>query len=114
MSFFVELWESVFQPGTNPALMKATHGSFVLLIGSLIALIFMTRSIHFVNLLVIAIFLYVTVIWFVSELDKAKLESNEKLKEEAEKEAVTPITATATTTGAATKVNSPAKKSKKV
>lgn len=39
----------------------------------------MTRSIHFINLLVISVCLYAAVIWFIEELKKAKLKSNEEL-----------------------------------
>lgn len=84
MSFIQELWDSVFTPGTSPALIKATHASFVLLILSLITLIFMTRSIHFINLLVISVCLYAAVIWFIEELKKAKLKSNEELAAEGD------------------------------
>lgn len=79
MSFFVELWESVFTPGTTPALITATHASFMLLIISLIVLIVLTKSIHFINLLVIAVLLYGTVVWFINELQQIKLKSNEEL-----------------------------------
>lgn len=85
MSFFVELWESIFTPGTSPALIQATHGSFVLLILLLALLIYVTGSIHFVNLLVIAVLLYGSVIWFIGELKAAKLKDNaEVAKEKAE------------------------------
>lgn len=92
MSFFVELWESVFTPGTLPALMKATHASFVLLLLSLLTLVYLTRSIHYINLLVIALLLYASVIWFVSELQSAKLKNNEELIAAAEKEAAEKVT----------------------
>lgn len=77
--FIVDLWESVFTPGTTPALMAATHGSFILLILLLISLIVVTRLIHFIVLLVIALCLYATVIWFVAELEVAKLQLNAEL-----------------------------------
>lgn len=87
MAFFTELWESVFTPGTTPALIKATHVSFVLLILSLLSLIYLSRSIHFINLLVIALLLYGSVIWFINELNEMKLKNNTELeKEEQEKE----------------------------
>lgn len=82
MSFFVELWESVFTPGTTPALIKATHASFIMLIVSLLSLIYLTRSIHFINLLVIALMLYGSVIWFINELNQAKLKDNSTLEKE--------------------------------
>lgn len=82
MSFFIELWESVFTPGTTPALIKATHASFIMLIISLLSLIYLTRSIHFINLLVIALMLYGSVIWFINELNQAKLKDNSTLEKE--------------------------------
>lgn len=82
MSFFVELWESVFTPGTSPALMKATHASFIMLLLSLLFLIFYSGSIHFINLFVIASCLYAAVIWFVNELKNIKLKDNEELAKE--------------------------------
>lgn len=103
MSFIEELWQSVFTPGTTPALIKATHGSFALLIASLIWLIYLSRSIHFVNLLVIALLLYGTVFWFIKELERTKLMSNEELdkgneKDASEKDASAKSTATEKTT----------------
>lgn len=103
MSFIEELWQSVFTPGTTPALIKATHGSFALLIASLIWLIYLSRSIHFVNLLVIALLLYGTVFWFIGELERTKLMSNEELdkaneKDASEKDASAKSTATEKTT----------------
>ncbi|EGV60606.1 SMK killer toxin resistance protein [Yamadazyma tenuis] len=86
MSFITELWESVFTPGTTPALIKATHGSFIMLILSLCSLVFMTRSIHFVNLLVISILLYASVVWFIHELNQAKLKDNLELEKEVEED----------------------------
>ncbi|KAL7663196.1 V-type ATPase assembly factor PKR1 [[Candida] zeylanoides] len=78
MGFLNELWDSVFEPGTNPALIKATHASFVSLIVSLVVLVYMTRSVHFVNLLVIASLLYATVVWFIGELQRAKDAAGER------------------------------------
>ncbi|RLV95202.1 V-type ATPase assembly factor PKR1 [Spathaspora sp. JA1] len=85
MAFLTELWDSVFTPGTSPALIKATHASFVLLLASLIWLIVLTKSIHFINLFVIAILLYATVIWFINELQQGKLKTNEELVAEESK-----------------------------
>lgn len=83
-NFFVELWDSVFTPGTSPALIRATHGSFVLLVVSLVWMVFTSRSIHFFNLLIIALCLWASVTWFVAELAKAKadLKTNEQLAKE--------------------------------
>lgn len=89
MSFFVDLWDSVFTPGTNPALVRATHTSFVLLVMSLIWMVYTSKSIHFFNLLIIAICLWASVTWFLSELEKEKanLKTNEELAKEGETEA---------------------------
>ncbi|CDK25599.1 unnamed protein product [Kuraishia capsulata CBS 1993] len=83
-SFITELWETVFQPGTSPALITATHASFCLLVISLVVLIFYSGSIHFFNLLVIALLLWGSVTWFIAELEKekAKLKTNEELQEQ--------------------------------
>lgn len=86
MSFFTELWESVFTPGTTPALIKATHASFILLIISLICLIFLSGSIHFYNLLAISILLYGSVVWFISELNQAKLKNNAEIEQESKED----------------------------
>jgi hypothetical protein len=85
-NFFVDLWDSVFTPGTNAALIRATHGSFVLLITSLLWMIWTSRSIHFINLLVISLCLWATVTWFLIELEKekSKLKTNEELIKENE------------------------------
>lgn len=90
MTFIVELWESIFIPGTTPALLKATHASFIVLLLSLLFLIYYTRSIHFINLFVIALLLYASVIWFVHELQNAKLKNNDELAGKSEKSVADP------------------------
>ncbi|KAL3232530.1 V-type ATPase assembly factor PKR1 [Nakaseomyces bracarensis] len=81
MSFFVSLWQSIFEPGTSPQLIIATHVSFTALLLSLIWLIYSTGIIHFYVLFVIATFLWITVIWFINELKQVKLKSNDELEE---------------------------------
>jgi hypothetical protein len=87
-NFFVDLWDSIFTPGTTPTLVKATHGSFVLLILSLLFLIWNALNIHTVMLLIIALCLWGTLTWFISEVAKlkkeGKLKTDKELKEEAE------------------------------
>ncbi|GMM38543.1 Pkr1 protein [Saccharomycopsis crataegensis] len=73
--FFVELWESIFTPGTTPALIKATHGSFIILMLVFLCLIFVSKPavrFHFINLLLITMAFYAVVVWFVRELELAK------------------------------------------
>lgn len=84
-TFIKELWELVLTPGTTPALIKATHGLFIMLIVSLVVLVATTRSIHFINLLVIATLLYGTVVWFIGELEQLK-EAKRKEEEKEKKE----------------------------
>lgn len=83
-SFVLELWELIFTPGTNGALLVATHALFVLLLTLLAALTWYLGLIHFLNLLVIASVLYGLVIWFIGELRQAKLKTNEELKRESD------------------------------
>lgn len=98
MSFFYELWESIFTPGASAALLKATHGSFVLLHITLAFLVYYTHSIHFVNLFVIAALLHALVTWFVAELQRAQHMDNQELASEQEKNSTS-----ASATGAAKK-----------
>ncbi|KAH3665923.1 hypothetical protein OGAPHI_004112 [Ogataea philodendri] len=89
MSFIADLWDSVFQPGTTPTLVAATHISFACLIISLVVMIFLSRSIHFVNLLVISLLLWGSVTWFIGEIarEKAKLQQEGSTdKQDAPKE----------------------------
>ncbi|CCC70674.1 hypothetical protein NCAS_0F01900 [Naumovozyma castellii] len=79
-SFVVSLWQSIFEPGTTPQLLIATHLSFTALIATLIWLIYATNgNIHFYILLTIASLLWITVIWFIQELKSVQLKSNEEL-----------------------------------
>lgn len=83
MVFIVELWDSIFTPGTTPALIKATHGSFVLLILSFGVLIFLSGPlirIHFINLFVISCVFYGIVIWFINELKATESSKEAKIK----------------------------------
>ncbi|CDO96178.1 unnamed protein product [Kluyveromyces dobzhanskii CBS 2104] len=79
-NFVVALWESVFQPGTSPQLVVATHISFFLLLCVLGSQIYLTKNIHFIALTVIATLLWITVTWFIFELNSIKLSSNQDLQ----------------------------------
>ncbi|SMN19175.1 similar to Saccharomyces cerevisiae YMR123W PKR1 V-ATPase assembly factor [Maudiozyma saulgeensis] len=86
-SFVTGLWESVFQPGTSPQLILATHLSFTALLITLAWLIFVTHgNIHFIMLFIIATLLWITVIWFINELKSAQLLSNQQLEINEENE----------------------------
>lgn len=62
-AFISELWESVFTPGVNPALLKATYGAFIMLIVTLGTLLVFTRNMHVLALLIIAICLIGSLVW---------------------------------------------------
>ncbi|GMM42945.1 hypothetical protein ACO0OE_003946 [Hanseniaspora uvarum] len=80
------LIDSIFQPGTNRGLLICTHLSFVALIAVLSSLVYVSNyNIHYINLLIISILLYVTVNWFIIELGKTKLLTNEELEVELNK-----------------------------
>lgn len=85
MSFFQNLWGSIFEPGTNSQLFIATHFSFALLILVLILLCCATRNIHFFALLTVASILWALVTWFISELKNASLKDNEQLARDNDK-----------------------------
>ncbi|KAL6930397.1 hypothetical protein ACO0R3_003515 [Hanseniaspora guilliermondii] len=78
--------DSIFQPGTNKGLLICTHVSFVALIITLSSLVYISKyNIHYINLLIISILLYITVNWFIIELGKTKLLTNEELEDKANK-----------------------------
>ncbi|QLQ78094.1 hypothetical protein HG537_0A03410 [Torulaspora globosa] len=80
-SFFVALWESIFQPGTTPQLVVATHVSFIALLTTLVWQIYATNgNFHFYALFFIALCLWVSVMWFIRELKSVDLKNNEQLE----------------------------------
>ena len=82
-SFFEELWNSVFTPGTTPTLLVATNASFAALQLLLIVLLIATYSLHFLVLSVLCGGLWWSINWFVSELRAAK--AQEELYQQREK-----------------------------
>ncbi|CUS22872.1 LAQU0S07e02036g1_1 [Lachancea quebecensis] len=84
-NFFEELWKSIFTPGASPQLIIATHVSFFLLTSCLGWLIYWTKNIHFIMLLIISTLLWITVTWFISELKLAQIKDNEELAKSQEK-----------------------------
>lgn len=83
MALAIDLWESIFTPGTTPSLVIATHVSFAALLVTLIALLVATKNIHFVVLTVLASGLWVAITWFITEL-KLEKERQERAKMEEE------------------------------
>lgn len=70
--FITDIWESVFEPGTNRSVILATYASFAALQTTLVALLIATRSWHFVFLNVICGGLWGAIVWFVNELEEVK------------------------------------------
>ena len=90
MSFLTSLWTSVFEPGTNQALIIATHASFACLQSTLAALLIATRSWHFVFLSLLCGGLWAAITWFVREVERVQEWEREgerlrKLREEEKK-----------------------------
>lgn len=84
-SFLENLWSSIFTPGTTPTLLKATNVTFAALQAVLFALLFGTRSIHFVVLSFLCAGLWLSINWFATELQQVRArEAAEKLKQGAE------------------------------
>ncbi|KAF7846275.1 hypothetical protein BT93_L4720 [Corymbia citriodora subsp. variegata] len=67
-SFFEELWNSVFTPGTTPTLLVATNASFAALQFVLLMLLYATYSIHFLILSILSGGLWYAINWFAREL----------------------------------------------
>ncbi|KAI1844409.1 hypothetical protein JX265_010160 [Neoarthrinium moseri] len=83
-SFFEEIWNSIFTPGTTPTLLIATNVTFAALQVVLFALLLATYSIHFVILSVLCGGLWSAINWFASELQKEQAKAAEqKAKEDA-------------------------------
>ncbi|EDO14815.1 hypothetical protein Kpol_339p2 [Vanderwaltozyma polyspora DSM 70294] len=98
-NFFVQLWESIFSPGTTPQLIIATHASFFALLLTLASLIYTTGgNIHFIIMFALASVLWLTVIWFIYELQSVQLKSNKELEEPQSQESSAPKVATTTAT----------------
>lgn len=73
MSQFInDIWNSVFEPGTNQSVLIATYGSLAALQATLLALLLATRSWHFVFLSIVCACLWAAVVWFVNELEAVK------------------------------------------
>lgn len=71
-NFVFDLWDSIFTPGTTPALIYATHGSFTCLVLTLTGLLVATRNPHFVALLTLSLCLWAAITWFIAEVEKEK------------------------------------------
>ncbi|KAJ3065229.1 hypothetical protein HDU98_011399 [Podochytrium sp. JEL0797] len=78
-----EVWHSVFTPGINSKVVRVMDACFYALFATLFGLLVVSGgSVHVVVLLLVAICLFVTVKWFVAELNKANAEIAAKEAEE--------------------------------
>lgn len=84
-SFFEEIWNSIFTPGTTPTLLLATNVTFGALQFVLFALLLATSSIHFVVLSCISGGLWASINWFAAELKKEQAKEAERKSEEEAK-----------------------------
>ncbi|ETS88193.1 hypothetical protein PFICI_02021 [Pestalotiopsis fici W106-1] len=83
-TFFEEMWNSIFTPGTTPTLLLATNVTFAALQVVLFGLLLATYSIHFVILSFISGGLWGAINWFATELKKEQAkEAERKAQEEA-------------------------------
>lgn len=79
-SFFQELWESIFTPGTTPTLLVATNVTFAALQLVLAVLLVATRSVHFMVLSGLSGGLWWAVNWFARELKVHQQQEEEKAR----------------------------------
>lgn len=73
-NFMEDLWTSIFTDGATPTLLIATNVTFAALDLVLLSLLFLTYSIHFVVLFVLASGLWWAINWFTKEVQLAKAE----------------------------------------
>ncbi|KAK3898628.1 small nuclear ribonucleoprotein [Staphylotrichum tortipilum] len=85
-AFLTSLWESIFTPGPTPTLLVATNATFAALQAVLAALLYATRSVHFVVLSVLCGGLWAAINWFAREL-KAHQRREEEAAGEKERQA---------------------------
>ncbi|KAK3996537.1 ER protein Pkr1-domain-containing protein [Cladorrhinum sp. PSN332] len=79
-SFFVELWESIFTPGTTPTLLLATNVTFAALQVVLGLMLYATYSIHFLVLSVLCGGLWYSINWFARELKVYQQQEEDKAR----------------------------------
>ncbi|KAJ7362054.1 hypothetical protein OS493_013143 [Desmophyllum pertusum] len=80
---FQAVIESIFEPGVNSQLLKATNITFVCLVVVIICmLIGFGFNIHLLVLLILSTGLLLSINWFVSELWRSSNEAKEEKKQE--------------------------------
>ena len=72
-----DLFNSIFTPGPTPSLLVATNVSFGALQLLLLALLVATHSVHFVALSVLCAGLWLSINWFVHELQATNTKEEE-------------------------------------
>ena len=62
-----ELYDSIFQPGVNKALMASIHAVFMALFITNVAVFLLLRSVAVFAMIVMSVLLYMTLLWFIKE-----------------------------------------------
>lgn len=78
MEFIQGLWDGILNPGTTPALVIATHASFACLELVLFLMLWASRSLHFVALIILATCLWMAITWFIGEAEAYRQKEGEK------------------------------------
>ncbi|EEB08418.1 V-ATPase assembly factor Pkr1 [Schizosaccharomyces japonicus yFS275] len=78
MSYFKNLWKSIFEPGVSPTLAYSAHVACALLCLCFVGLYIGTRSYHCLVLLAISLAMWFSLIWFLMELAHSRIESDMK------------------------------------
>ncbi|KAJ1922287.1 N(alpha)-acetyltransferase 20, NatB catalytic subunit [Mycoemilia scoparia] len=84
-----DVYQSIFQPGeVNDGVLKVMNGAFIGLFVILSLLVYGTGgSWHVIALLFIAVGLFVSVQWFISEFKKIEVQKNNEKKDESKESA---------------------------
>lgn len=90
VAFLKELWQNIFESGTTPALVKATHMSFLGLVVTIVIMFYFTHSLHFVALFFLSLCLWAAVTWFITAYNEFLAQQEKEKKEEPSSETEKP------------------------
>lgn len=81
VAFLKELWQNIFESGTTPALVRATHLSFIGLVVTIVVMFYFTHSLHFVALFFLSLCLWAAVTWFITAYNEFLAQQEKEKKE---------------------------------
>lgn len=81
VAFLKELWQNIFESGTTPALVRATHLSFIGLVITIVIMFYFTHSLHFVALFFLSLCLWAAVTWFITAYNEFLAQQEKEKKE---------------------------------